>query len=81
VKIKGFEALRNKLGLKPLEPKQEKDIICRKCGAVMHKTGENVYTCDGVIKDKEGNVIKNKDGSNKRCGNFYIKSSFVNTYK
>ena len=47
----------------------------------MHKTGENVYTCDGVIKDKEGNVIKNKDGSNKRCGNFYIKSSFVNTYK
>lgn len=77
MKIKGFEALRNQLGLKPLEPKQEKDMICHKCGAVMRKICENAYTCDGVVKDKEGNIIKNKDGSNKRCGNFYIKSSFV----
>lgn len=67
MKIKGFEELRNQLGLKPLELKQEKDMVCRKCGAVMRKTGDNVYTCDGVVK--------NKDGSDERCGNFYIKSS------
>lgn len=78
MKIKGFEALRNQLGLKPLDVKQEKDIICRKCGAVMRKTGENAYTCDGAVKDKEGNVIKNKDGSDKRCGNFYIRPLFTN---
>lgn len=78
MKIKGLEALRNELGLKPLEPKQEKEIICRKCGAVMRKTGDNAYTCDGTVKDKEGNIIKNKDGSDKRCGNFYIRSSLQN---
>lgn len=78
MKIKGFEALRKKLGLKPLESKSEKEIICRKCGAVMRKTGENVYTCDNTVKDKEGNVIKNKDGSDKRCGNFYIRPLFMN---
>lgn len=70
MKIKSLEALRNELNLKPLEPKQEKEMTCRKCGAVMRKTGDNVYVCD--------RVVKNKDGSDKRCGNFYVKSSFIN---
>lgn len=77
MKVRSFEALRNELNLKPLEPKVEKELTCRKCGAVLRKTGDNVYVCDGDAKDKDGNVIKNKDGSNKRCGYFYVKSSFA----
>ena len=61
---------------KPLELKKERQLTCRKCGAVLRKTGDNVYVCDGFAKDKDGNVVKNKDGSNKRCGYFYIKFSF-----
>ena len=64
---------RNEAGLKPVEAKTEKDVVCRKCGSVMRKTGDNVYVCDGAAKDKDGNVIKNKDGSDKRCGYFYIR--------
>lgn len=78
MKVRSFEALRDKLNLKPLEQKQEKEMTCRKCGAVMRKTGDNVYVCDGIAKDKDGNNIKNKDGSDKRCGNFYIRSSLQN---
>ena len=76
MKVKTFESMREVLNLKPLEPKEEKQLTCRKCGAVLRKTGDNVYVCDGFAKDKENNVIKNKDGSNKRCGYFYVKSSF-----
>lgn len=75
-KLNSLEALRNEAGLKPVEAKAEKDVICRKCGSVMRKTGDNAYVCDGAAKDKDGNVIKNKDGSNKSCGYFYIKSFF-----
>lgn len=76
MKVKSFESMREVLNLEPLEPKNEKQLTCRKCGTVLRKTGDNVYVCDGFAKDKDGNVIKNKDGSNKRCGYFYIKSSF-----
>ena len=76
MKVNSFESMREALNLKPLEPKDEKQLTCRKCGAVLRKTGDNVYVCDGFAKDKDGNVIKNKDGSNKRCGYFYVKSSF-----
>lgn len=76
MKVKSFESMREVLNLEPLEPKKEKQLICRKCGAVLRKIGDNVYVCDGDAKDKDGNVIKNKDGSNKSCGYFYLKSSF-----
>lgn len=78
MKVKSFHSMREVLNLKPLDPKEEKQLTCRKCGAVLRKTnlGDNVYVCDGFAKDKDGNVIKNKDGSNKSCGYFYIKSSF-----
>lgn len=72
-KLNSLEALRNEAGLKPVEAKTEKDVICRKCGSVMRKSGDNVYICDGAAKDKDGNIIKNKDGSDKRCGYFYIR--------
>lgn len=76
MKVKSFESMREVLNLEPLEPKKEKQLTCRKCGAVLRKIGDNVYVCDGDAKDKDGNVIKNKDGSNKSCGYFYLKSSF-----
>ena len=70
MKVKSFESMREVLNLEPLDPKNEKQLTCRKCGAVLRKTGDNVYVCDGFAKDKD------KDGSNKRCGCFYIKYSF-----
>lgn len=72
-KLTSLNALREHFNLKPLTPKEEKDVICRKCGSVMRKTGDNVYVCDGAVKDKDGNIIMNKDGSAKRCGYFYIR--------
>lgn len=72
-KLKSLSALREKLNLKPIDPKAEKDVICRKCGAVMHKTGENVYVCQTPIKDKDGKVLLNKDGSERTCNYYYIR--------
>lgn len=60
MKLNSLIALRKELGLKDISPKTEKEVICRKCGAVMRKTGDNAYVCDAVKDDK-------------RCGYFYIK--------
>lgn len=72
-KLRSLEALRTRAGLKPVEKKAEKDVICRKCGAVMRKTGDNMYVCDAPVKDKNGNIVFNKDGSEKRCGYYYLR--------
>jgi hypothetical protein len=72
-KLRSLEALRSKMGLKPVERKAEKDVICRKCGAVMRKTGDNVYVCDAPLKDKNGTILLNKDGTERRCNYYYIR--------
>ena len=72
-KLTSLSALREHFNLKPITPKEEKEVICRKCGAKMHKTGENVYVCQTPIKDKEGKVLLNKDGSERVCNYYYIR--------
>ena len=68
---KSFKEVQQKLGFKPrkqkknTEPKEEKEIKCKICGAPMRKIlGTNTIVCTGTVKDKEGNI--------KPCGNFIL---------
>lgn len=60
-KLHSFEELRKEVGLKPVKPKEEKEILCRKCGSSLKKVADNAYICEHV----------NEKG--KACGNIYIR--------
>lgn len=72
-KLTSLKELRNELGLKPIEKRQEKPVLCRKCGSEMKKVGENVWFCSKELTDKDGNVLVDKDGTPRLCGNRYIR--------
>lgn len=60
-KLHSFEELRKELKLNPIKPKEEKEILCRKCGSPLKKVADNTYICEHV----------NEKG--KACGNIYIR--------
>lgn len=67
-KLNSLEKLRERVGLKPLGERQEKNVMCRKCGAEMKKVALNTWHCT--------NEIKQKDGKTKTCGNIYIRHNY-----
>lgn len=62
-KLVSLRQLREEAGLKPLQPREEKEILCRKCGSPLKKVAENTYICEHV--DEKG----------KKCGNIYMRKS------
>lgn len=62
-KLHSLRQLREELHLKPLKPREEKEILCRKCGHPLKKVAENTYICE--YEDEKG----------KRCGNIYMQKS------
>lgn len=62
-KLNSFAQLRKKLGLKSLKEREEKEILCRKCGTPLKKVAENTYVCE------------HEDEKGKKCGNIYMKKS------
>lgn len=67
-KLHGFEQLRKKVGLKPLKPRKEKPVICKKCGAEMVQVAQNMWQCQKEIPQKKGDA--------KICGNIYIRHNY-----
>lgn len=68
--FKSFADVQKALGFKSkekknTEPKEEKEIKCRVCGAPMKKVpGTNIIACTGEVKTQEGGT--------KPCENFII---------
>lgn len=67
--FKTFSDVKSALGFtsKPKEkqPKEEKEIKCRVCGAPMKRiSGTNIIACTGEVKTKEGET--------KPCENYII---------
>lgn len=73
MKMTSFNELREYAGLKPLEKRKEKPVICKKCGAEMKKVGTNVWICKKELVDKNGNTILDKENKPKLCLNTYIR--------